>query len=142
MNYPKVIFEDTRELRAQYLTYLAKQIACGFYQDRRFLVLPRLVKKESRAIYFPDIKYPKTLWNELCKYTSEDFDWFFPEKIVKLIQGVMTGSDPCQNKGLTLKGEWKKKEKQFFDCVAEFLPKFDLKKINFIKVLPVEFGTV
>lgn len=44
--------------------------------------------------------------------------------------------------GSTLQKEWRAKEKAFFDCVAEFLPKFDLKSINFIKVLPVEFGTV
>jgi hypothetical protein len=136
MGYPPVIFEDTVEARQQYLTYLAKQIRCGYYQARRFLILPRLVEKEPRAVYFPNLKYPRRLWEGLSGYTAEDFDYFFPEKITSLIK---IGPGPG---GKNLERGWKKREKNFFASLTKFLPKLDLKNILFIKVLPVEFGTV
>ena len=138
MGYPKVIFEDTPEARKQYLVYLAKSIAAGFYQDRRFLILPRLIEGESRSVCFPNLPYPKQLLKELGKYSADDFTYFFPKEIISLVPSHPP-SVICHS---SIESRWRKTEKEFFDCVTEFLPTFVLSKINFIKVLPVEFGTV
>lgn len=132
---PKVIFETKPEAFANQLCYLAKQIACGFYQDRRFLVLPKLVAKETRSVYFPDLSYSKDFWKFFEKYKQSDFVYEFPQKLVKLPPELITPEWPS----LKL---WQKNESRFFELIREFLPNLPLKEIKNITILPTVFGTV
>lgn len=132
---PKVIFENKPEAFANELCYLAKQIACGYYQDRRMLVLNHLVKKETRAVYFPDLSYSPDFWRFFKKYKQSDFVYKFPQNLIKLPPELITPQWPFLK-------SWQKKEKEFFKLTQEFLPKLPLEKIRNITVLPTVFGTV
>ncbi len=143
MGYPKVVFETRSEALANYLCYLGKQIACGFYQDRRFLVLPKLVEKETRVVYFPDLPYPKEFWGQVSKFKQDQEVFFFEKETVEVAVKLLSLQEELLlHKSSSLEMLWRKKEKEFFDTCKEFLPKFPLNQIRTINVLVSPFGTV
>ncbi len=140
---PKVTFlEPSHENLANYLCYLAKQISCGFYQDRRFLVLPRLIEKESRAIFFPDLPYTTKFWNNFASLKQNDFVFNFGDKIVESSGALLSHAQGEALRTLPIQSRWQGKEKEFWKLVNEFLPELSVDKINKIEVLPTPFGSV
>ncbi len=86
---PKVNFVSDPDKLANYLCYLGKQIACGFYQDRRFLVLPKLIEHETRAVYFPGFGYSKNFWQQVGKFGANDFVFKFDKETVVLAKNLL-----------------------------------------------------
>lgn len=138
MNFPKTTFlEPSQESLTNYLCYLAKQISCGFYQDRRFLVLPHLVSKDSHAIYFPDLPYSTKFWANFSSLKQSDFVFNFGKKITDTAPDV-----PDFAKNDQIEQKWRQIEPKFWKLVSGFLPKLSVGKINKIEVLPTPFGSV
>lgn len=144
MNYPKTTFlEANQENLANYLCYLAKQISCGFYQDRRFLVLPYLIPKDSRVIYFPDLPYTTKFWNNFASLKQNVFVFDFDKKVVDLAKELLASQEELlRSKNSSLEMTWRKIEPEFWKTVADFLPQLSINKINKIEILPTPFGSV
>jgi len=143
MNYPTVTFYKNDNVRlANYLCYLGKQIACRYYQDRRLLVLPHLVTKDARTIYFPALPYPAKFWDKLSKFAASDYVFNFDKDMVDLATKLLaqTKFEPAEK--MDIESAWKEKETEFFRTLAELIPSFDLAKVKNIEVLISPFGTV
>ena len=104
-------------------------------------MLPRLIKNESRAIYFPKLPYTTAFWNKFSEYTQSDFLFGFDKETVEMAQKLMSNiaMKQCSNQ---LEKDWRQKEAKFFKLVADFLPKLPLNKVRNISVLITPFGSV
>lgn len=138
MAYPKVtFFQNDPERLANYLCYLGKQIACGYYQDRRFLVLPRLLEKNARSVFFPDFAYPSSIWEGLKKFDRDVYIWNFSPEITGLVKKFLDN----EAYRCSIEKDWKRTEKEFFTCLSEFFPHMRLDKIKEINVTVSPWGT-
>lgn len=141
MNLPKVnfIYNDLNR-QANYLCFLAKQIACGSDQHHGMFVLPKLIAKNARTIYFPLLNYTREFWDYFKYYNETSYVFFFPKEPFELAEKLL----PKELIATSWQGEkeWKVKEKEFFTIVTEFFPKFNLSKVAEINVLVTKFGTV
>lgn len=146
MNYPKTIFtEPDKDNLANYLCYLAKQISCGFYQDRRFLVLPHIVERESRVIYFPDLPYSKKFWNSFKNLKQSTFIFNFDKKITDTVKDCFVATLPClagRQARNDIEPQWREKEREFWQIAYDFFPNLPIDKINKVEVSSVPFGSV
>ena len=149
MGYPKVQFiEANKENLANYLCYLAKQISCGFYQDRRFLVLPRLIEKESRAIYFPDLPYTTKFWNNFASLKQNVFVFEFEKKVVEMAEEMLKQVQhdksviPNSFRDLKIAEDWRKIEilPTPFGSVGSFFFKRVGRKFDFKITVRDDFG--
>lgn len=142
MNYPKVKFTTDHTALANHLCYLGKQISCGYYQNRRFLVLPKPLKY-GRSIYFPLLKTDRSFWDSFKHLTELDYVYHFPktEKVaLELLDQIELA--PMEAKRKEAEAAWAKKEKPFFDYLKEFLPTYEIDKIEQIECLITPFGTM
>ncbi len=143
MAYPKVTFyHHDPERLANYVCYLAKQIACRYYQDRRFLVLPRLIAHSSNTVYFPDIQLPQKIWTKLSKFNQDDFVFYFENEltnqVTKLLSTMNYEHFSARN---GIEKTWQAKENDFFKTLVEFFPTLSLNKVKQINILVSPFGT-
>lgn len=141
MQQPKVNFiYDNLDRQANYLCYLAKQIACRYDQDRRMFVLPRLIPQNASTIYFPNLAYPKSFWPHFKNYAQTDYIFYFPNEPAEMAKKLLT-PDLIATSWSSEKA-WHVREKEFFATVKDFFPKFDLSKVAEINILVTKFGTV
>ncbi len=139
MSYPKVTFiENDRDQLANYLCYLAFGIYHGFYQQRRFLVLPKLVAQDPRTVYFPSLKYPRDFWAELEKIDPKNNLFFFPKSLRNKAANLLLNQPQMKSHLPTL---WCLKERLFFKEFEKVLTNYKLRKINKIQVFVTPFGT-
>lgn len=140
MNLPKVKFLKDSELEeslAHYLCYLGKQIACGYYQDRRFIILPKPLSNYGRSVFFPDLKYPKSFWANASKYQQNDFKFRFDNP-----HDVPDNLVPTPEEVNRVEKNWQKYEKEFFETFQDVFPLFKINLINSINCSVSKFGTV
>lgn len=138
-----VRFVSNLDKLASYLCYVAKQISCGYYQERRFFILPYRVAKNPQTIFFPDLPYPKTFWEKLVKFQPHDYI-FHPDKEIKqiakeLLQDFLSTTNSNFSE---IEKQWRKKEKAFLNAAREFIPTFKWQALRNITVLISPFGTV
>lgn len=146
MQPPLVSFSKNEALKnslSHYLCYLGKQISCRFYQNRRFLVLPHALTSYGRSVFFPDLPYPKKYWQEVGKYTENDYPFSF-DSIHKLAGDLINNSDlETTNEEIEkIEESWRKIEKNFFTVFSDFFPHYDLSKIGNITCTVSKFGTI
>lgn len=138
--FPSFTFvQNDPDKLANYLCFLGKQIASGFYQDKRFLVLPRLIKKNSKTIFFPDLPYSKEFWKEVGKFGQNDDVFFFPKTVPLVLNALENDKFKTNWAGLS---EWKEKEPEFTKILKDLLTDFDFSSINSVSVLVTPFGSV
>lgn len=146
MNLPKVTFLSGNELEdslGHYLCYLGKQISCGYYSQRRMLLLPKPLPNYGRAVYFPDLNYQKEFWANVGKYTQNDFTYLFDPKTHALAKKLIfeAGLLPPNEEVSKIAAEWRKFEAEFFDAFKDVFPTFDVSKIGSISCTISKFGT-
>lgn len=145
MALPTVTFPEGSELEnslANYLSYLGKQVACGFYQNRRFLILSKPLPHFGRSVYIPDLKFSQSFWAEAKKYTENDFVFKFPQTQKSNLELLRSADLTTKPESLEkIKKGWQKVEKQFFKTCQDFFPLFDFSKINAIACTVSPFGT-
>jgi len=141
--YPTVHFTTDEAVLADYPCYLGKQIACGYYQSRRFLVVPKPIP-HGRSVVFPDLPYPHQFWDLVGNFDQSEFVFKFPAEATKIAQKLLSGAkveaDPTR--AADLETAWKRVEKDFFKTLKEVIPSYDPSSIKEISCLVSPIGTV
>lgn len=106
------------------------------------LVLPRLVEKDARTIYFPDLQYPQKFWEKLSKFKADEYVFHFNAELNEMADKLLPNFDRAQINTANIEGAWKKYEAEFFACLEEFLPKYAQIKARSITCLVTPFGSV
>src|SRR3989338_5406288 len=73
MTIPKTTFVSTKGTEAQRLLDIAVFVANRFWQKKNYFLLPYDPKIfTGLEIYFPDLPYPQTFWNEAKRLAKTD----------------------------------------------------------------------
>ena len=145
MKYPKINFytDNSNEMEAVYLCYLAKGITTKTYQNGNFHILPTLVKNNPNAINFPDLGFSEKFWRLINNNPNPNFTTLYPKFCIKEVQKLLSlKSDKYTDQKKKIINDWKGLEKVFFKDVNKFL-KFstELNKITEINILLTPYGT-
>ena len=71
---PKATFLSTKETEAQRLLNIATFVVNRFWQVKGFYLLPHEIEDfTGREIFFPDLSYPKSFWDETKRLAKQDF---------------------------------------------------------------------
>lgn len=137
---------DNHEALADYLCYLGKQISCGFFQDRRLLVLPEEHNTETRAIVFPRFSYSRQFWKGLSIFTQKDRVFHFADNAPRSFYEAenhikTTRTHTYIDRVQCIQHEWKRSEHSLFHQLNQFLPKLSIPKISSLTILVSPFGT-
>ena len=145
MNYPKIniITENTEYYEALYLCFLAKSIASGHFQKGNFYVVPRLIKSNPNAVYFPGFKYSKSFWRAITNNPNNNLSDLYPKDCVREIEKLISKKTTIDSEIVTKISEnWQKIEKSLFKDLSQFL-NFgkELSKLSEINILITPYGT-
>jgi hypothetical protein len=146
MKYPKVRFitENTGNMASRYLCFLAKSISLKLYQNSEYYVLPKLVTKNSRCVYFPDFAYSKNFWKSIKLNNNKNFCAKFSSGALKEASRFLASMpfEDSDNSAIKIKRDWAKIEPDFWANVFKFLDfASQIAKIDKIEVLLTPFGT-
>ncbi len=89
LRIPKLEFDTSRESQANYLCFVASEIATRDHANRGFTVLPYLIPGNTKAIYFPDLNYPHKFWRLIKRYGKRDFSNSYPKDIYDIANSLL-----------------------------------------------------
>lgn len=119
--------------QAQYLCFVAKDIANGCFSRAGFHVLPYPVKNFRKAVYFPDLGLSAEFWNRIKACPQNDLGDNFPAACVsEVLDKISKHNFPGRQFGKALL-------KQFFLDCQKFL---QVSQSISVSVLVTPFGTV
>jgi len=134
MKIPKTTFLATPETEAQRLLDIAIFIVNRFWQIKGFYLLPHDISDFSgREIYFPDLKYPVSFWNE-AKRLARLKQLTMPlgtkketlDQIVRLVPATLPEFKDIKNR-------WQKVEREFWQFYFATFPGY-AQKIRSVEV--------
>lgn len=127
MKLPKTTFLSTKETEAQRLLQIAIYIVNRFWQKKSFLLLPydTDTKSTGREVYFPDLNYPKSFWDEAKRLAKTSGYISIPletdPKIIKEIIKILPESPPETGQIIS---KWKATEQKFWQFCRQTFPEF------------------
>ncbi|MFC1653890.1 transcriptional regulator [Patescibacteria group bacterium] len=141
MNLPKTTFISSPETEVDRILFISDSITCGFYKDKGFCVLPKLVGKYKAAqIILPNLDYAKIkdYWRNVdeTEYCNLLRDEDLKKQLKKLV-GERKVSRKIVSDRLK---EWKKIENKFWDF-AYFLFPSETRLISQLEVRITDFGS-
>ncbi|MDP2861116.1 MAG: helix-turn-helix domain-containing protein [bacterium] len=139
MTIPKTVWRYSQETEAARIIQSACQIANRFYLKSGFLVLPRLIERNPRIVYFPNLPYSQIpgLWEEV-KISHLEIKIDEPKSLILEVAGLLPEETPDFSK---IQKDWRKKETEFWKIMAEFLPEqFCL--IKELEIRPTKYGSI
>ena len=141
--YPKTTFTKSPQTEVERIIQASIQVANGFYKDKGFLVLPKLIKANASEVILPNLDYQTIphYWQTLKPLVSQ-----FPTKttpqfnqsVQKLFLGKKLYSKTINHQ---LQQNWTSVESQFWQYLKLLLPK-PANSINFIEVRLTDFGSI
>ncbi len=139
MKIPKTTFLATPETEAQRLLDIAIFIVNRFWQIKGFYLLPHDISDFSgQEIYFPDLKYPLSFWDEakrLAKLDTITMPLGAKKEVVDQVVKLIPATSPESN---DIKTRWQKRETEFWKfCFAAFPDCFS--KLNSVEVWLTKF---
>lgn len=118
-------FISTKETEAQRLLNIAVYIVNQFWQIKGFYLLPRDIPDFSgKEIYFPNLGYQKSFWDEAKRLTK--LDWInipleTDKKTLDQIIKILPDQPPETKK---LENAWRKVEKPFWQFCKNTFPNY------------------
>lgn len=144
------VWDYSEGWEAARVVHAASNVARGFYGEKGFWVLPRLVVGDARCVYLPEWKFNllKRFWERV---RMMDAQWLIKDvdvEIVREMERLMldkgyllpdSGRVRASLAGMTNK--WGLIEDNFWELLEDVLPEVAEMKLE-VKILPTGFGTV
>ena len=144
MNKPIVEFKTDLKMQVQYMCFLAKQIAGGFYPKHGYLVLPYLVPGERSVVYFPRGGFAEGFWERISRVKNSNYGAVFPEACEREVERRLGSFEvnPSESEMVEIITKWREVEDRFFKLGKNFLDfKEQLGGVREIRVLVTRFGS-
>jgi len=141
--YPKIAFTKSLQTETERIIQASIQVANGFYKNKGFLVLPKLINKDANEVVLPKLNYQsiKHYWQTLKTLISQ-FPTKAPQTSIKAIEKLLINTHTyTDNINLQLEENWQTIEPQFWQYLKLLLPK-PAKQISSIEVRLTDFGSI
>ncbi len=86
---PEVIFVNDVDRQADYLCFLAQELAHNKFDQRNFTVLPYLIPRQTQTVHFPDFNYPCKFLRAV-KSASKSVGDKFPTALTDILKPQLT----------------------------------------------------
>lgn len=147
----KIEFIDNSvEIQAQHLCFLAKSIALGDFAKEGYIVLPYLANGEKKAVFFPDIKLPKGFWRLLNDCPNRDLGKSYPKELLEIVGkqlesprkiNLLSGGLAQNDKSWVIEN-WNKVQNKFFSYCDQFLRfSTNIYDLSFVRIVVSDYGT-
>lgn len=136
LKMPEIKFARTEDLQANYICFLASQIAEGVYQKHGYVVLPYLTPY-PKTVYFPNLPYSSKFWRIIKKSPNKSVARLFPSKARDEIRLLLSNIPQ-----MSLPLDWERKRRLLFKTLA-YMGLFisEIPRISSITILLTPFGT-
>ncbi len=134
----KTIWNYSLQTEAERILPVAHHIRTRFYQKKHFFVLPHIVKRNSRVICFPDLKYDKVpdFWERVV--SRENCLQIHAPDLVSAVADLLPHVLLDYS---NLKSSWESVADRLFPILSSLLPGY-FNGIDTIEIRPTQYGSV
>ncbi len=142
--YPNITFTTSREEEAGLLCFNAKNIQLGYLQKANMFVLPYIVPRYAKSVYFPDW-FDNEFWKMITKHKEIDYGHPYSEKLLTKTLSILEKhphNDEFLERIEEKERNWKLIEPEYLNLCKKFLNLDEtLDKIDKIEILYTPYGT-
>ncbi len=139
----KTTFVKNRRTETERVLHACLQTSLGFYRDKKFVVLPSLIKGSPASVFLPPLAYQEYphFWQEVRKIKL-NFPIKAPPQLFNFIANQLEEEKINNHQPLRrFEKEWGKVEKKFWSAVKVLMPRLN-QVITGLEVRVTGYGSI